>query len=253
MGNILNMKAFLSICLLLLWFTPGWAHFLVLKPSIDISDKRVPVVITAKFTHPMKGAPTMDFEIERSGVAVLNKVFPLKWKTLHDKKARFYQSLFKPPLPGVYQVFVVPKPYFEPFEGRFIKQITKVYLCYMGMEAGWDKPLGLEAEVIPLTRPFGLWEGAVFVGKAVINGKKCSHCVVEIEYLNEEALKVPPVFATQKVITDERGYFYYTLPWAGWWGFSVIGEGKPIVKDGRKYPLELDAVIWIKAYPKPSR
>lgn len=36
-------------------------------------------------------------------------------------------------------------------------------------------------------------------------------------------------------------------------GFSALGDGG-IIKglDGKEYPLELDAVIWVKAYPKPK-
>jgi len=38
------------------------------------------------------------------------------------------------------------------------------------MEEGWDQPLGLKAEILPLTRPYGLWAGNTFCGKALFNG-----------------------------------------------------------------------------------
>lgn len=34
----------------------------------------------------------------------------------------------------------------------------------LGLEEGWDSEIGLETEIVPLTRPYGLWTGNVFTG-----------------------------------------------------------------------------------------
>jgi len=246
---------------LLFGFT-SFGHFLLLKPSNDIVQlPQREVKIEAKFTHPMEGGPNMPFTIADSGAVINGKKIPLHWKPVlipamegSNRKVPMYVTDLKITRPGVYQIYVDPNPYFEPAEQQFIKQITKVYIEAYNLEEGWDKPLGLQAEIVPYVRPFGLWEGNTFKGRAFINGKPCRNCRVEVEYLNTEGIKVPyECFYTQVVKTDEEGYFEYTIPWAGWWGFSVIGDGgKMKYRDGKEYHVELDAVLWIKAYPKPK-
>ncbi len=237
------------------------AHFVLLKPNTDILEegKRI-VCLKTWFTHPMEGGPNMDYHIIDSGVVINGKKYKLKWKEElipalkgSKKKVPLYKTRFKIRRPGVYQFYVDPEPYFEPAEQKFIKQIAKVYVEAFGMEDGWDQPIGLKAEIVPLTRPFGIWEGNTFRGRVFINGKPAANIDVEVEYYNKRGVKVPAdPFITQVVKTDENGYFEYTIPWAGWWGFSALGDGGKLrYKDGKEYPVELDAVLWIKAYPKP--
>lgn len=54
-----------------------------------------------------------------------------------------------------------PKPYFEPAEDCYIIHYTKTVVSAFGLE-GWDRELGLKTEIVPLTRPFGLYAGNVF-------------------------------------------------------------------------------------------
>ncbi len=239
------------------------AHFLLLKPSTDnVEGSRHKVKLEARFTHPMEGGPNMDFKIVDSGAVVRGKKIKLKWRSKlipsmkgSKKKVHIYKSVLKIRRPGVYQIYVDPAPYFEPAEEKFIKQITKVYVEAFGMEDGWDKPIGLKAEIIPLVKPFAIWEGNTFRGRVLLNGKPAPNIEVEVEYLNTKHVKTPAEsFITQVVKTDENGYFEYTIPWAGWWGFSALGDGGTLKgPGGKEYPVELDAVIWIKAYPKPRR
>ncbi|WP_456426658.1 DUF4198 domain-containing protein [Desulfurobacterium sp.] len=238
------------------------AHFLLLKPNTDMigeGQSRV-LKIEAKFTHPMEGGPNMPFRIVDSGAVINGKKYRLHWKKImipamkgSSKKVPMYETTFKIRRPGVYQFYVNPTPYYEPAEQKFIKQITKVYVESFGLEDGWDKPIGLQAEIVPLTRPFGIWEGNTFRGRAYLNGKPLANADVEVEYLNTKNVKVPAdPFVTQVVKTDKNGYFEYTIPWAGWWGFSVLGYGGKLkYKDGKYYPVELDSIVWVKAYPKP--
>ena len=239
------------------------AHFVLLIPENDIiSGKKRSVSLNTWFSHPMEGGPHMEYEIIDSGAVINGEKIPLKWKKKlipamkgSNKKAPLYKTNFRIKRPGVYQFYVEPAPYFEPAEGKFIKQITKVYVQAFGLEEGWDEPIGLQAEIIPLTRPFGIWEGNTFKGLVLINGKPAKNIEVEIEYYNTKNIKVPAdAFITQVVKTDKNGYFEYTIPWAGWWGFAALGDGGTLrYKDGKEYPLELDAVLWIKAYPKPKK
>jgi len=239
----------------------AYAHFVVLKPDKDIIEGGSRIIhLETKFTHPMEGGPNMEFGIVDSGAFINGKKYKLKWKKImipalkgSNKKAPMYKTSFKIKRPGVYQFYVVPTPYFEPAEEKFIQQITKVYVETFGLEDGWDKPIGLKAEIVPLTRPFGIWEGNTFRGRAYLNGKPLANAEVEIEYLNTKGVKPPAdPFVTQVVKTDKDGYFEYTIPWAGWWGFSVLGDGGKLKKNGKYYSVELDSIVWVKAYPKPK-
>jgi cobalt/nickel transport protein len=257
------LKSIILFPLILLSFTSSAkAHFLVLLPDTDnIEGAKREVKLEARFTHPMEGGPNMEFKILDSGVLVRGEKINLNWERVlipsmkgSSNRVSMYKTTLKITKPGVYQVYVDPEPYFEPSEKKYIKQITKVIIQALGMEEGWDEPIGLKAEIIPLIKPFALWEGNTFKGKVLINGEPASNIEVEVEYLNTKNLKAPyESFITQVVKTDENGYFEYTIPWAGWWGFSAIGEGGKVKgADGKEYPLELDAVIWVKAYPKPK-
>lgn len=61
----------------------------------------------------------------------------------------------------------------------FIVHFTKVCVNALGLEEGWDKPVGLETEIIPKTRPYGLWTGNVFTGQVLIKGKPAADVDVE--------------------------------------------------------------------------
>lgn len=262
MNNFLKNIIFITL-VLLFYCSLAKAHFIVLIPEADnVVGNKNEIKIEAKFTHPMEGEPNMDFNILDSGIFIGGEKKEIKWEKKlipstkgGSKKVSMYSTKIKITKPGVYQVYIDPEPYFEPAEEKYIKQITKVLVQAFGLEEGWDIPIGLKAEIVPLVKPFAIWEGNTFKGLVLINGKPASNIEVEVEYLNTENLKVPyESFITQVVKTDENGYFEYTIPWAGWWGFSALGDGGMIKgSDGKEYPLELDAVIWVKAYPKPKR
>lgn len=266
------MKRVLLVFLVVLGLvSPALAHFLMLLPEEDfVSPAQRTVRFEVIFTHPMAGGPTMTMEPpEEVGVffrgqkVSLKKalvprevpVFP-RWheEFSPDKKARAWEFKYTFSRPGDHVFYVIPQPYFEPSEGVFIKQITKVVVNAFGAESGWDAYLGLPVEIVPLVRPYGLWAGNLFCGRVIKDGKPLPGAEVEVEYYNREGkIKLPhPSFETQVLKTDEDGKFCYAFPWAGWWGFSVLSEGRLVVKGEEKYPLELDAVIWLKVYPRPG-
>ncbi len=231
------------------------AHFLMLIPDSDVKEHSRTVHLWTEFTHPAEGGPTMYYQIEKSGAFVGGKVFPLKWKkepvpamSGSSKMVEKYETTFTIFRPGVYQFFVWQKPYYEPSEEQYIQQIAKVYVEAFGLEKGWRKPIGLPVEIVPVTRPFGLWEGNTFKARVYVNGKPAPNVRVEIEYYNKNHVEYPnDALITQVVRTDDRGYFVYSIPWSGWWGFSAITDGGTY----KGKPLELDGVVWVYAYPKP--
>lgn len=158
--------------------------------------------------------------------------------------------------PGDYLLYVDPVPYFEPAEGKYIRHLTKTVVSAFGKEEGWDDLIGLKAEIKPLTRPYGLWEGNSFRGQVLYKGQPLSDVMVEVEFYNADSAKKAPYdsMITQVVKTDSQGIFEYVMPFAGWWGFAALIDDDVTIthpKDGKAYPVELGALIWVQTLPKP--
>ena len=54
-------------------------------------------------------------------------------------------------------------------------------MAALGDEEEWDQEVGLKAEIIPLTRPFGVSAGNVFRGLVKFNGKPLPGADVEVD------------------------------------------------------------------------
>jgi cobalt/nickel transport protein len=242
----------LAAALTLAAAAPALAHFGVIIPSTDIVTKEgsKTVNLDVKFIHPMEGHYMNMARPVRFGVLVGGQKQDLLG-TLKPKKVggfNTWQADYQIKRPGSYQFFVEPTPYWEPAEEKFIVHYTKVSVGALNLEEGWDKPVGLKTEIIPLTRPYGLWTGNVFQGQVLVDGKPVAGCDVEIEYLNTGGKVKPPSdpYVTQVVKTDGQGIFTYAMPRAGWWGFAALNEGdKKMEREGKEYPVEIGAIMWI--------
>ncbi|MGE4560875.1 MAG: DUF4198 domain-containing protein [Desulfobulbus sp.] len=232
------------------------AHFGALIPSDDIvtqkDSKKIEVAV--KFLHPMEGHYMEMAKPKRFGVLNGGTTTDLL-STLNatkNKGATSWKAEYRIKRPGDSIFFVEPAPYWEPAEDSFIVHYTKVCVNALGLEEGWDSPVGLETEIIPKTRPYGLWTGNVFTGQVLVKGKPAADVEVEIEYLNESTDNPKPVqppsdpFITQVVKTDANGMFTYAMPRAGWWGFAALSTADWTIKqDGADKPVELGAVYWV--------
>jgi cobalt/nickel transport protein len=109
--------------------------------------------------------------------------------------------------------------------------------------------VGLKTEIVPLTRPFGLYAGNVFQGRVLMDGKPVPHAEVEIEYYNKNReAEAPNDYAiTQVVKADADGIFTYAPPEEGWWGFAALNTADYTMKhEGKAKDVELGAVLWVK-------
>ncbi|MBD5608120.1 MAG: DUF4198 domain-containing protein [Desulfovibrio sp.] len=229
------------------------AHFGAIIPSraMVMDKKEAALKIEVGFIHPFA----------RQGMDMIK---PEKLFVRHDGKdeeltealsemkffgERAWQTDYAVKTPGVYTFASIPKPYYEAAEDSFIIHYAKTTVAAFGEEDGWDEPLGLPIEIIPLTRPFGNYAGNVFAGKALYNGKPLPNASVEVENLNRDGLREAPnaYFETQTVKTDSNGVFVYGVPWPGWWGFAVLAEGPDkIERDGELKSVELGGIIWVQ-------
>lgn len=243
----------LTVVLFTFSFGTAWAHFGMVIPSDDIISKQDKKEVTLKvqFIHPFEGH-YMDMEKPKtfgvlSGERKEDLLNSLKKKVV--KGHTTWEALYKIRQPGDHIFFVEPSPYWEPAEETFIIHYTKVVVNALGLEEGWDTEIGLKTEIIPLTRPYGLWSGNVFQGIVKVDGKPVPYAKVEVEYYNEDGKIKSPAdpYITQVIKADGNGIFTYAMPKAGWWGFAALNTADYKIKhDGEEYPVEIGAVIWIK-------
>ncbi len=244
------MKLILSLVLLLT--TVLNAHFQVIKPENDVVTNTKMQKIELRFMHPfeqtymeMKKPNSFGYFLDGKKVDLTNK---LKSEKIKNFQTWTYEQKFKEI--GDYIFYVDPVPYFEPSEGKFIRHLTKTIIDVHNAGEGWDVPVGLKAEIIPLTRPYSLYKGNIFSGTVLYKGKSVPYAEIEIEFYNDTK-KVAPTdgHITQVIKADKNGVFHYAMPFKGWWGFAALIEDDVKIKhDGKEYPVELGALIWVKTY-----
>jgi len=243
--------------------TPAAAHYQMLIPTDDIvtHKERRAVDLNISFNHPFEGLGVSMEKPSQFGVWVAGQEIDLL-KTLKEIQIKdrmgdvvtAYTTSYTFRKPGDHIFHVTPQPYWDEAEKFFLIQHTKVIVNAFGLEEGWDHELGLNVEIIPLTRPYGLWTGNVFQGIVKVNGAPMPFVRVAVEYYNEKGEVTAPAdpFITQAVKTDANGVFTYAMPKSGWWGFAAKGEdNKTLNHKGKAYPVELGAVLWIKTYDMP--
>lgn len=257
-----KLCAIVTICSACLIICSGMthAHFAMLIPSTDNvspeSSKEIPIMI--QFTHPFEGGPLMQMDKpERFGVIMDGKITDLL-STLKEKRIdgkSTWQTTYKFKRPGDYAFFLVPKPYWEPAEEKFIVHVTKTIVDAFGAEEGWDSKIAEQAdlpvEIVPLTRPYSLYAGNLFTGRVYKNGNPEPNAQVEVEWWGDGKTKAPTgAHVTQVVKADKDGVFSFAMPKSGWWGFAALMDADmKITKDGEEKSVELGALIWVKAYP----
>lgn len=228
-----------------------FAHFQTVMTDKSVLEQgSTKVLIHYEFTHPFEQQLMHMEKPKEVGVFSDGKKISLlnSLQSVEKNKLLTWKSDYTIKEPGVYQFYVDPVPYFEMAEGKFIHHQTKTIVDAFGSGEGWDKPIGLKAEIIPLSRPYSLYAGNLFSGQVLYKGKPVANAEVEFEYYNTKGLKAPnDMYITQVIKADKNGVFHVALPMEGWWGFAALMEDdEKIKKDGKSYPVELGAVLWLK-------
>ena len=238
-----------------LLYLPGLsaAHFGMIIPSDNMvmqADTRT-IGLQLSFSHPFE---MIGMELVKpKGFAVIangkreDLLGSLKPARVMDHGG--WAAAYRIKRPGVYVFYMEPQPYWEPAEDLFIIHYTKTVVTAFGDDEGWDAEIGLKTEIVPLSKPYGLYAGNVFQGIVKLNGRPVPYAQVEIEcYNREKKLKAPADYMiTQGVKADANGVFTYAAPWAGWWGFSALNEAdfKLKLESGEEKEVELGAVLWV--------
>ncbi len=267
-------KLLLALMLALVFPAAAKAHFQMLyTPEIALSEGGE-MVVKLVFTHPFEAGHTMDmgpvqefYVLQQRGSEGEPKKTDLKpflkeitWKSLTNSGKAYEAVLPKTVVRsmGDYVFVVVPSPYLEKEEDAYIQQITKLVVNVGGVPGNWSAPVGLPAEIVPFDKPYANWEGGVFRGRVLSEGKPVENAELEIEYLNhmpdmkanafaEKAAATAPhdSMVTMGALANAQGEFAIGLAKAGWWGVCALGAGPQKEFQGKE--LSQDAVIWVKA------
>jgi len=225
------------------------AHYGMLIPSDSMvmqNDNRT-VNLTLSFSHPFEGEgmelikPAM-FGVMANGKKV-NLLKKLQKTSVMGHTA--WETSYTIKRPGVYMFYMEPKPYWEPAENCYIIHYTKTVVTAFGDDEGWDQEIGLKTEIVPLSKPYGLYAGNIFQGIVKLDGKPVPYCEVEVEYYNKDGKAQAPTdyMITQTIKADVNGVFTYAAPRAGWWGFAALNTSEEKIK-GKD--VEIGAVLWVK-------
>ncbi|MCP4722750.1 MAG: DUF4198 domain-containing protein [Desulfobacteraceae bacterium] len=245
--------AILTLTLVFLFTNNCLAHYGMVIPSDNMimqDEKRV-IKLTLSFSHPfenigMELVKPKDFFVIKDGKKqnLTGELAPI---TFMDKPA--WTANFPVKRPGAAAFVMEPVAYWEPAEDCFIIHYTKTIVAAFGDDAGWDEELGLKTEIVPLSKPFGLYAGNLFQGIVKLDGKPVPYAEVEVEFYNQDKTAVAPTdyMITQTIKADQNGVFSYCAPVSGWWGFAALNTSdKKMVHNGEKKDIELGAVIWVK-------
>jgi cobalt/nickel transport protein len=231
----------------------AFAHFGMVIPSENIvTPEKKNVTLDVSFSHPfeLKGMdlakPKQFYMVSAEGEKT-DLLPALKESKIMGHKA--WQEKVDIKRPGVYTFVMEPHSYWEPAEDLSIIHYTKTIIAAFGDDQGWDKPVGIETEIVPLTRPFGNYAGNSFSGQVLLKGKPVPGAEVEVELYNKDGKFEAPsdYHVTQVVKADENGVFSFTCPQPGWWGFAALNEADYKVKDpdGNDKGVEIGAVLWL--------
>ena len=225
------------------------AHFGMLIPSDSMvmqNDNRT-INVKLSFSHPFEGEGMELVKPNVFGVMANGEKADLL-ETLTKTKVMghtAWETSYTIKRPGVYMFYMEPKPYWEPAEDCYIVHYTKTVVTAFGDDEGWDQEIGLKTEIVPLSKPYGLYTGNVFQGIVKMDGKPVPFGEVEVEYYNKERKAQAPTdyMVTQTIKADANGVFTYSAPKAGWWGFAALNTSDKKIK-GKD--VEIGAVLWVK-------
>jgi uncharacterized GH25 family protein len=254
---------FLALLLVLLAAYPACAeYFTILRanPPLVSDPKCKELNVSIAFGHPFAQTAT-DMDLVQMFAAIkypakeerqiIRNEFLDTLKPAKYLKKDAWIGTIPLPNPGLYQLVLETRPYWAEDQGIFLQQFAQTLVPVQGCERGWEIPVGLKLEILPLTRPFGLAAPALFTGRVLLDGKILSDTPVRIEYLNEDKRTVPsPYHQTQRIRTDEHGVFSFICPHSGWWGFAAVTKGDPLKgSDGQPKSTELSGVLWVYIDP----
>ncbi|NBC47566.1 MAG: DUF4198 domain-containing protein [Gammaproteobacteria bacterium] len=239
------------------------AHFQLLYTPEMMLERPTEIELALAFGHPMENSHTMDmgppkeffvvFKGEKTDLT--DTLEAVEWQGPGDEPADAYTATYQIRRNGDYLFGLVPAPYMEGAEDIYIQQITKTIVNKGAMPTGWNEPLGLPTEIVPMNKPYQVFAGSTFTGQLLSEGEPAAGVECEIEYINSDVDLDANSFSKETLgpvpnsaivaITDANGMFTFGIPRPGVWGFACLGSGPDKEHEGKE--LSQDAVLWINA------
>jgi len=252
--------------------TSASAHFQMIHADNYLREKSGKVTLQMPFTHPSSGAPMMAMSAKPKSFFLLHKgkatdlsdtLESIQWQSGNsdNEAVAAWQAPVRFKRLGDYVFSLIPEPYYEESEDKYIQQFTKVVYNVGGLPTDWDTPVGLPVEIIPDQAPYSVYAGGTFSGVVMADGKPAANAEIEGEFLNREVDPDGKQFLSEPLVdypsehlrivtirSDKNGRFMFGIPHAGYWGFAALNLGEfPRRHDDGK-PLSRDAVLWIQAH-----
>lgn len=242
---------------------PASAHFLLEYTEETIVSRPGDLPVKLIFWHPFENGYVMEmarplafYMVHRGDrTDLLDRLEPVPFQGALNT-ATSWRGTVPVKRSGDYILVTEPAPYYEESEDKFIQQITKAFLNRSTLPTDWMTPVGLPTEILPLTKPYNVLTGGSFTGRVLSDGAPVAGAEIEIEFMAAEPdmnaakakapVTVPPPGGAMVLYSDDNGYFTFSVPRAGHWGFAALGTGPQTEHEGK--PLSQDAVLWIRAW-----
>lgn len=264
------MKYFLVITVFALGLSANYFGITYTKDTTLDSGRTVPFIHTMIYPYSGKFVANMGKQHDSGKLLDVKEFYSVHkgnkedlLKTLEaiefssaKSKGKGYKSKHKLKKMGDHLFVLKSAPYYSELEGIYLQPITKTVVNIAGKPTDWDRELGLEAEIVPLSKPYGIWEGSSFSGMVKASGIPVPFAMIEVEYLNSEIdMKNNKMgkaktnanhqsFKTIELKANERGEFTFHLPLAGWWGFTAKHVGLNKKYNGKE--LSIEGTIWVQ-------
>jgi len=234
------------------------AHFPILTADPPATRKGVPLNIDVRYGHPFEGElqplPAIEvLEVLTPGGVRLDLRRTAKRLPLLGVAGQPISGLrlrYTPTERGDALVTLRTKPrrHGDAMERDHVKLIL-----HCQTQNGWERRVGGPVELLPLTRPYGLFRGIAFRAQLLRNGKPAANVAVEVEHLSAsppDPNRLPPEERITRVErTDPNGCFTTTLPETGWWvlGAEIQTGTAPDPASKTAEPLRRveRAVLWV--------
>jgi cobalt/nickel transport protein len=262
-----NILSFVAISLASsLFASAAQAHFQMVYTPDLLRERGGLINLKLPFTHPadsgyvMAVEPPEQFYVVKKGkkTDLLANIKTSTWTSAANTGDAYEVDATLRGLGD--HVFVMQMaPYFEEAENVYIQQIVKTIVNVGTLPTDWNETLGLTAEIVPLTKPYGILAGGTFTGVVKSNGQPVPFAEIEVEYVNYDpdmknnrfsdtanANLPSDLFITMTIYADANGTFTFGIPKAGQWGFAALGVGEKTELNGKE--LSQDAVIWVQAH-----
>lgn len=235
------------------------AHYNILLPSTPSAKTDEKVTFTHQWGHPFEhelsdaATPRRVYVIAPDGkrTDLTDSIEAFKVAGFDGKPARAHRFHFTPVKRGDYTFVLVAPPTFLQDMQESVEDIVRVVL-HVQTQNGWDAGSQEAADLVPLTRPYGLLPGMVFQARVTgpLSEKKSgpiAGALVEWERYNAKPVKDAPEdeLITFRAKTDPGGVLTCTLPEAGWWAITVIHRVGTSEVAGKEYPLTRRLTTWV--------